>query len=65
MLPLRLRKPGTPEAIRDVAHRYGVYASKTANGDVEHTFLTSIVDPHGTLRVQYLGVRFDPEEFRR
>ena len=56
---------GTPAAIRDVAQRYGVYASKTANGDVEHTFLTSIVDPHGILRVQYLGVRFDPEEFRR
>ena len=56
---------GTPEAIRDVARRYGVYASKTANGDVDHTFLTSIVDPHGILRVQYLGVRFDPEEFRR
>jgi protein SCO1/2 len=56
---------GTPEAIRDVAQRYGVYASKAANGDVEHTFLTSIVDPHGILRVQYLGVRFDPEEFRR
>src|SRR6478735_4351078 len=56
---------GTPEAIRDVAQRYGVYASKTANGDVEHTFLTSIVDPHGILRVQYLGGRFDPEEFRR
>ena len=56
---------GTPEAIRDVAQRYGVYASKTANSDVEHTFLTSIVDPHGILRVQYLGVRFDPDEFRR
>jgi protein SCO1/2 len=27
--------------------------------------VTSIVDPHGILRVQYLGVRFDPEEFRR
>jgi protein SCO1 len=56
---------GTPEAIRDVTRRYGVYVSKTANDDVEHTFLTSIVDPHGILRVQYLGVRFDPEEFRR
>jgi protein SCO1/2 len=56
---------GTPEAIRDVTHRYGVYSSKTADGDVEHTFLTSVVDPRGILRVQYLGVRFDPEEFRR
>jgi protein SCO1/2 len=56
---------GSPEAIREVTHRYGVYASKTADGDVEHTFLTSIVDSRGILRVQYLGVRFDPEEFRR
>jgi protein SCO1 len=56
---------GAPAAIQDVARRYGVYASKAENGDVEHTFLTSVVDPHGILRVQYLGVRFDPEEFRR
>jgi protein SCO1/2 len=56
---------GTPAAIRDVTRRYGVFASKNANGDVDHTFLTSIVDPRGLLRVQYLGVRFDPEEFRR
>ena len=56
---------GTPAAIQDVTRRYGVYAAKTENGDVDHTFLTSIVDPHGILRVQYLGVRFDPEEFRR
>jgi len=57
---------GTPDAIRDVTRRYGVFVStKTANGDVEHTFLTSIVDPRGILRVQYVGVRFDPDEFRR
>ena len=56
---------GTPDAIRDVTRRYGVFASKTANGDVEHTFLTSIVDPREILRVQYVGVRFDPDEFRR
>jgi protein SCO1 len=55
---------GDPAAIQDVTRRYGVYASKAANGDVDHTFLTSIVDPKGILRVQYLGVRFDPEEFR-
>ncbi len=56
---------GDPDAIRDVTRRYGVYATKTENGDVDHTFLTSIIDPNGILRVQYLGVRFDPEEFRR
>jgi len=56
---------GTPDAIRDVTGRYGIFAAKTANGSIDHTFLTSIIDQRGILRVQYLGVRFDPEEFRR
>jgi protein SCO1/2 len=56
---------GKPDDIREVTRRYGVYASKTETGDIDHTFLTSIVDPNGMLRVQYAGVRFDPEEFRR
>ncbi len=56
---------GAPAAIEDVTRRYGVYAAKTADGEVDHTFLTSLVDPSGMLRVQYLGVRFDPDEFRR
>jgi protein SCO1/2 len=56
---------GSPDAIRDVTRRYGVFASKTADGDVEHTFLTSVVDPRGIRRVQYVGVRFDPDELRR
>ena len=38
---------GPPDAIRDLTRRYGVFASKTPNGDVDHTFLTSIVDPRG------------------
>ena len=56
---------GAPDAIRGVIRRYGVFAAKNADGQVDHTFLTSIVDRSGTLRVQYLGVRFDPDEFRR
>ena len=56
---------GEPSAVQDVIRRYGVFAAKTANGDIEHSFLTSIIDRRGVLRVQYLGVRFDPEEFRR
>jgi protein SCO1 len=55
---------GSPSDIRDVTRRYGVFAAKADNGNVDHTFLTSIIDPRGILRVQYLGVRFDPEEFR-
>ena len=38
---------------------------KTPRGDVDHTFLTSLVDQSGTLRVQYLGIRFDPDELLR
>jgi protein SCO1/2 len=56
---------GPSDVIQDVRRRYGVFALKSANGDVGHTFLTSIIDRRGILRVQYLGVRFDPNEFRR
>jgi len=56
---------GEPAVIQKLTRRYGVFAAKTADGDIEHSFLTSIIDQRGILRVQYLGVRFDPEEFRR
>lgn len=56
---------GDPAAIGDILSRYGVYAKKTPSGDIDHTFLTSLIDSGGRLRVQYLGVRFDGEEFRR
>jgi protein SCO1 len=56
---------GEPAVVQDVIRRYGVFAAKAADGDIEHSFLTSIIDRRGILRVQYLGVRFDPEEFRR
>ena len=45
--------------------RYGIYYKKSPHGDVDHTFLTSVVDQAGILRVQYLGVRFDPDELLR
>ena len=56
---------GTPAAIGDVIKRYGIFAAREATGDIDHTFLTSLIDRDGNIRVQYLGVRFDPEEFRR
>jgi protein SCO1/2 len=56
---------GPPAAVKEVVRRYGVYAAKTAEGLIDHTLLTSIVDARGILRVQYLGMRFDPVEFRR
>lgn len=56
---------GTPEEVRAMARRYGVYYREASGGDVEHTFLTSLVDRRGMLRVQYMGVRFDPDELLR
>jgi protein SCO1 len=53
---------GTTAEIREVAKQYGVFAKKTARGDVDHTFLTSVIDARGVLRVQYMGTRFDPME---
>jgi protein SCO1/2 len=56
---------GAPEVIRQVTRRYGVFMARASEGAIDHSFLTSVVDPRGILRVQYLGARFDPEEFRR
>jgi protein SCO1/2 len=55
---------GDPATVLDVAHRYGVAVAKAADGQVDHTMLTSLIDRHGTMRVQYLGYRFDEAEFR-
>jgi protein SCO1/2 len=54
---------GDPASVRDVVRRYGVFAAKTDDG-IDHTSLVSIIDRGGILRVQYMGVRFDPDEFR-
>jgi protein SCO1 len=55
---------GSPAAVREVAHRYGVAVAPAADGQVDHTLLTTLVDRRGAMRVQYLGYRFDEEEFR-
>jgi protein SCO1/2 len=55
---------GSPDAIRDVTRRYGVYFDKRPDGSVDHTQLTTLIDGDGQMRVQYLGARFDTEEFR-
>jgi protein SCO1/2 len=55
---------GDGAVIANLVRQYGGFAAQSAEGEIEHTFLTSLVDAHGMLRVQYLGVRFDPDEFR-
>ena len=47
---------GTAAEIREVAKRYGIYYKKTPRGDV---------DTDGVLRVQYMGVKFTPDEMLR
>jgi protein SCO1 len=56
---------GERAAVFDVAHRYGVAVAKAADGQVDHTMLTTLIDRQGTMRMQYLGYRFDEEEFHR
>ena len=48
---------GSPEAVRDVTRRYGVFFTKKEDGSVEHSQLTTLVDADGQMRVQYLGAR--------
>jgi len=56
---------GTGAEIGDVVRRYGAFAKRVKPGEVDHLFLTSLVDRRGMLRVQYLGYRFDPDEMLR
>ena len=56
---------GSSAEIQQVAKLYGIYYKKKSGGDVDHTFLTSIVDQSGTLRVQYIGVQFKPDDLLR
>jgi protein SCO1 len=55
---------GSPAAIRQLTRRYGVYAEKQKDGSIDHTELTSLIDPEGRIRVQYVGYRFNADEFR-
>jgi protein SCO1 len=56
---------GPPAEIQEVVRRYGAFAKKSQRGDVDHLFLTSLVDRQGSIRVQYLGYRFALDEMLR
>jgi protein SCO1 len=55
---------GAPAEIAAVTQRYGVVAVKNPDGFIDHTVLTTLIDKRGMMRVQYMGVAFDPREFR-
>lgn len=56
---------GSPEEIAGMVRSYGGYARRAQSGEVDHLFLTSLIDRQGRLRVQYIGYRFDPGEMLR
>jgi protein SCO1/2 len=53
---------GEVEAVRQVATRYGVVTIPGDDGAIDHNLVTTLIDRRGTMRVQYSGYRFDPEE---
>ena len=57
--------PAAWSAGEDAVRGYGAFAKRLKAGNVDHLFLTSLIDRKGMLRVQYLGYRFDPDEMYR
>ena len=54
---------GDAKQVQALAKQYGVFVkAKKSADDVDHGFLTSIIDRAGIIRVQYMGVRFEPSE---
>lgn len=57
---------GNFDAVRKAALGYGVVILPAADGGkVGHNTQTTLIDRNGTVRVKYIGSRFDPEEFRQ
>ncbi|HEX6111802.1 MAG TPA: SCO family protein [Geminicoccaceae bacterium] len=54
---------GALQEVREVALHYGVVILPATDPAVDHNALTTLIDRDGLMRVQYIGSRFDPEEF--
>jgi protein SCO1/2 len=52
---------GTVEELEWVWKGFGVAVKKRGPGQVDHTTLTTIVDPEGIRRVNYFGTRWSPQ----
>jgi protein SCO1 len=54
---------GDEQQIHRLARQYGVWLKKRGgSSDIDHAFLTSLIDRRGMIRVQYIGTRFDSDE---
>lgn len=56
---------GDVAAVRRVATDYGVVTIPGTDGAIGHNLLTTLIDRHGRMRVQYTGFRFDPKELHQ
>lgn len=54
---------GDGPQIRRLAKRFGVWVKRSEQPtEVDHGFVTSLIDRRGTIRVQYIGTRFATDE---
>jgi protein SCO1/2 len=56
---------GDVAAVRQVTADYGVLTIPGADSEIGHNLLTTLIDRHGRMRVQYAGHRFDPDELHQ
>jgi protein SCO1/2 len=54
---------GTKQELAKVWKDFGVNVRKSADGHVQHTALTSLIDRHGVRRVDYYGDKWQEKEF--
>lgn len=52
-----------PAVIAELARRNAVYVKRQEDESIDHTFLSSLIDHDGIIRVQYQGAQFDRDEF--
>ncbi len=56
---------GPLEVVDEVARNYGVGSVRDADGAIDHTVATFLIDPEGRIVRHYLGVEHDSEEIAR
>ena len=53
---------GSHEALAQVWKKFGVAVRDLGNGQIQHTNLTTLIDPQGTRRVDYYGDKWHEKE---
>jgi len=55
---------GEPGAVAAVVRAYGVGTIRNADGDIDHTVATFLIDADGRIVERYLGLEHEPERIR-